>query len=135
MKLVFIEFCRLPANEKGICKLLNDCDVLKRLIPLARQHEYYRSYLIKTQCKVDHAPWVCCPLDDDLNLSSRIEKTFQTELPKAKSGLCGKSYNFKNTENRIVGGDETVIGEFPWNALLIYEKREFYSESEYVVYF
>lgn len=88
---------------------------------MAREHQYYRDYLRQTQCKITTVPWVCCPLSQEVSLNSRIGTSQRTELPTSKGGVCGRQYA-SNLSNRIVGGEETQIGEFPWNVLLVYEK-------------
>ncbi|KAF2895588.1 hypothetical protein ILUMI_10583 [Ignelater luminosus] len=73
-----------------------------------------RAYLRQLQCNLESSiPHVCCPTED-----SRI-KTEENELNLLLPGkdICGITYN-----SRIVGGETTDIGEFPWAVLIEYEK-------------
>ncbi|XP_070502813.1 CLIP domain-containing serine protease HP8-like [Chironomus tepperi] len=126
IKKVFGEFCRSPNNEQGSCIPLVDCESLKKLLPLARQSEYYRTYLIKSQCKVSRVPWVCCPSPKNDEFKARNNFFHQIRLPLASEGVCGRAYAPDGSlPNRVVGGEETYVGEFPWYALLAYYLYEF----------
>lgn len=100
--------CITPDNTKGLCKPIKQCDTAIKLLQSKPLTDQNKEYLRKMKCKEDVQPWVCCPMP--------VRKS--GILPKAPA--CGIE-----TEDRIVGGEETKINEFPWIALLGYDKCEF----------
>ena len=113
-----------------------ECDALQKLLPLARQYEYYRTYLIRSQCKTSRVPWLCCPLTKDDEISTRSNFIHQVQLPLGSDGVCGQAYAPDGLfPNRIVGGEETYVGEFPWHALLVYHQYNEYSRVSRVGYY
>lgn len=66
-------------------------------------------------------PWVCCPQKNHLNLQAKIDITHQTRLLPGHLGFCGRQLDLSI---RIIGGNDASPGEFPWHALLVYEKRK-----------
>jgi len=72
-----------------------------------------------TQTKLDRKVLVCCPNKFDSEPLDEVEATSGNILPRA--GICGQVLY-----NRIYGGNETQIDEYPWLALLKYEKRKLF---------
>uniref|UniRef100_A0A182N5R5 CLIP domain-containing serine protease n=1 Tax=Anopheles dirus TaxID=7168 RepID=A0A182N5R5_9DIPT len=106
--------CSLPDNSPGECILLRNCNSLLTLIKKKPLLEADRTYLQRTQCgwsTADNHPMVCCP--DALAAPVRLGSGL---LPTP--GQCGIQ-----TSDRIFGGVNTRIDEFPWIALLKYAKR------------
>lgn len=105
--------CTAPDGKAGNCILLRSCDTLFTLIKKKPLLPEDRSFLSRSQCgwsrEANH-PLVCCT--DPLNTPIRVGATL---LPAV--GVCGIQ-----TSDRIVGGVNTKIDEFPWLALLKYAK-------------
>lgn len=113
--------CSTPNGQAGECIRLNFCDSLKNLIrqkPLSYQN---RVFLRQSQCDyVNGYPWVCCPFDRLPQVTTRKPRTISpgnyehqgSFLLKPGESVCGKP--FRSLEDRIYGGDETMLGEFPW---------------------
>lgn len=69
-----------------------------------------KEYLTRSQCGYrDEQPLVCC--------TKLSEKPLNKLLPYP--GECGQ-----DLEDRIYGGTETKINEFPWMVLLHYSKKD-----------
>ncbi|XP_037953874.1 spaetzle-processing enzyme-like [Teleopsis dalmanni] len=114
--------CTTPNNESGLCIHIDDCEYLWNMLlnPVNRQE----SFLAKSQCGYDntattpaHRILVCCA-DKYCNKpkpeANNVPKPGNV-LPEA--GKCGISL-----ENRILGGQNTSLFEFPWMALIQYKK-------------
>ncbi|XP_044728002.1 uncharacterized protein LOC123291691 [Chrysoperla carnea] len=119
--------CTTPNNINGRCIELKTCDPLYQVLtkrPLTTEN---RELLRKSQCGViGRQPLVCCP--------PTVATTTTTELPvpnietgndiAPRSNLlppyseCGSSQN----DDKILGGEPTTITEFPWMAMLQYER-------------
>uniref|UniRef100_A0A182YGK7 Uncharacterized protein n=1 Tax=Anopheles stephensi TaxID=30069 RepID=A0A182YGK7_ANOST len=106
--------CTLPDNRPGQCILLRNCNSLLTLIKKKPLLDEDRTYLQRTQCgwsTAERHPLVCCA-DSDLVAPVRVGAGL---LPTP--GQCGIQ-----TSDRIFGGVNTRIDEFPWIALLKYAK-------------
>jgi hypothetical protein len=93
-----------------------------------------RKYLISSQCGFDGKhPKICCTKDNPTKRSNRISQKKPVVapidvprwLPKLKTlvplpPVCGTVI-----EQKIFGGKETGIEEFPWSALLFYKVRQY----------
>uniref|UniRef100_A0A182R142 CLIP domain-containing serine protease n=1 Tax=Anopheles farauti TaxID=69004 RepID=A0A182R142_9DIPT len=107
------QHCSMPDNSPGECILLRNCNSLLTLIKKKPLLEADRMYLQRSQCgwsKENNHPLVCCP--DGLETPVRLG-TGLLPVP----GQCGVQ-----TSDRIFGGVNTRIDEFPWIALLKYAK-------------
>lgn len=80
-----------------------------------------RVYLRQSQCDYNNGhPWVCCPTENRIFVTTRKPRSSTSGnalnegsvLLKAGESVCGKP--FRSLEDRIYGGDETTLGEFPW---------------------
>uniref|UniRef100_A0A182TN45 Peptidase S1 domain-containing protein n=1 Tax=Anopheles melas TaxID=34690 RepID=A0A182TN45_9DIPT len=101
------------ANVMRECILLRNCNSLLTLIRKKPLLDADRTYLQRSQCgwsTVDNHPLVCCA--DSLVAPVRVGVGL---LPSP--GQCGIQ-----TSDRIFGGVNTRIDEFPWIALLKYAK-------------
>uniref|UniRef100_A0A182PPY6 CLIP domain-containing serine protease n=1 Tax=Anopheles epiroticus TaxID=199890 RepID=A0A182PPY6_9DIPT len=106
--------CTLPEGTTGQCILLRNCNSLLTLIRKKPLPDTDRAYLQRTQCgwsTTENHPLVCC--SDSLVAPVRVGAGL---LPTP--GQCGIQ-----TSDRIFGGVNTRIDEFPWIALLKYAKR------------
>lgn len=92
--------------------------------------------MINSQCKTSRVPWVCCPLPKNDDFKARSNFINQVQLPLASDGVCGQAYAPDGSvPNRIVGGEETYVGEFPWHALLAYYMYDEYSRVSRIGYY
>lgn len=96
-------------------------------------------YLQRSQCSFDRSnPIVCCPSSPTPRPTSRPTPRVPTnngnddENPNVnlRSHPLFPSDCGTDTEERIVGGESTDIDEFPWMALLEYQKRKYKTEKE-----
>lgn len=95
---------------------LRDCDPFMNAI--RNNNAEMIKYIRENQCAFTPKSMYCCPK----NSTDRISKTL-VKLPKAKDGICGRSFD-ESLPSRIVGGEKAVLGEFPWLSMLIYSKRK-----------
>lgn len=134
--------CVNPQNYRGQCVPIQLCDYLVNIVRTNQSPEA-RNFLSKSQCGYNgYTTFVCCPQITQLQpqpnqnsqatrapvvmqkLIMRPQTVTQSLLPKPPS--CGV-----DVEDRIFGGTQTTIFEFPWFALLKYSKRELnYSPKE-----
>ncbi|XP_055586939.1 serine protease easter-like [Uranotaenia lowii] len=108
-----ISTCQTPDAKPGRCVLLKACDGLFTLIKKKPLLPEDRTYLSRSQCGwsyQDNHPLVCC--SDSVEAPPRASESLLPEV-----GVCGIQ-----TSDRIVGGVNTKIDEFPWLALLKYAK-------------
>ncbi|XP_058450366.1 serine protease easter-like [Malaya genurostris] len=105
--------CIAPDQKPGRCILLRSCGSLYTLIKKKPLLPDDRVFLSRSQCGwsvQDNHPLVCCsdPLETPIRIGASL-------LPAV--GVCGIQ-----TSDRIIGGVNTKIDEFPWLALLKYAK-------------
>lgn len=104
--------CTAPDRKPGHCILLRSCNSLFTLIKKKPLLPEERLHLSRSQCGWsvnDNHPLVCC---SDVEAPAASGGSL---LPPV--GVCGIQ-----TSDRIVGGVNTKIDEFPWLALLKYAK-------------
>lgn len=116
----FLDNCTTPNNIQGQCVRLNLCKPLRELARETPLSALTRDFLRKSQCNIfENYPWVCCE-SEKTSISTRKSKSptrksllvvdDPTQLLNPK--VCGTVAH--NLEDRIFGGTETSIGEFPW---------------------
>lgn len=106
---VFItESCLTPNKDQGECKPIKSCKPILTIIRKKPISDSERMFLRRSQCgNIERLPWVCCP-----------NEKVSTQMPRTSSSLqlnpsvCGRVN--QQIPNRIFGGSETRIGEFPW---------------------
>uniref|UniRef100_A0A1B0FEG8 limulus clotting factor C n=1 Tax=Glossina morsitans morsitans TaxID=37546 RepID=A0A1B0FEG8_GLOMM len=141
------ESCQLPSYEQGVCVPSNHCKFITDLFEKYQDQipSHYVSYIIRSKCSMDTEPIrVCCKTE--LNLNKPEPEQVAASVEPALLKTVGKfvedtDYNRDyvsqlNTEglnilnnlncgdsnsNRILGGEETNLNEFPWMALLRYD--------------
>lgn len=91
-----------------------------------------RQFLRRSQCGfANKIPYVCCADDPTLDIlvnKNSVESTTPASIPGwleklhqllPRPALCGL-----DAQNRIFGGTDTEITEFPWSVLLEFTKRK-----------
>ena len=114
--------CTTPNFANGVCINLRQCQVLLTLIQKVPLYDEDRDFLRRSQCDFDYTqnqPKVCCPTATVTTRPSTPTGSSNL-LPTPGSGKCGV-----DSQNRIYGGVETSIDEFPWMVLVEYSKRKF----------
>lgn len=107
--------CKTPDDISGTCEKLKSCSpALERLNNTTPEN---RVYLKSSLCFRDanNDVWVCCPRPETRFDPKLPFKPIPGTLPAAP--VCGFS-----AEDRIYGGTATDLDEFPWLALIGYEK-------------
>lgn len=98
------EKCITQENIQGECIPLNSCDSLYKLVSKDVITEDVRIALNSSQCaQIKNQVIICCPIRSG-------QRSFLPDV-----GLCGV-----NALDKIVGGVNTSLTEFPWMALLEY---------------
>ncbi|XP_055609291.1 CLIP domain-containing serine protease B4-like [Uranotaenia lowii] len=103
------EPCVNPKQQPGRCVSLAECPSLAAILKKNSTDAANRTFLQKSQCGVGSKGkiLVCCAGAAPIPASNILPGTEECGLDLA---------------DRIVGGQETGIGEFPWLALLQYRK-------------
>lgn len=137
---VFIEGnkpCKNPLQESGTCIKLKDCHKVFKMLEKKPISPRNRQFLKSSQCGFKEVPYVCCahnevnggnfeetttkkPLEVPRNSEPQWLKALKEKVPQ--SPHCGF-----DSIDRIFGGKETEIDEFPWLVLVEYKKREWKS--------
>uniref|UniRef100_A0A2M4AL94 CLIP domain-containing serine protease n=2 Tax=Anopheles triannulatus TaxID=58253 RepID=A0A2M4AL94_9DIPT len=113
--------CRTPDHRDGVCIPVPDCKSI--------QDNYFSSdrvlsgdevdFLNQLRCQGTPTVTICCP-DNVVTLNRTVTAPASGELPSLKKFECG----LESLTDRIVGGSETSLDEFPWYALLEYESKK-----------
>lgn len=126
--LVFIlarnSVCFTPNNEKATCVPVNSCQVIKSAI-LTRNSSAL-NFAKQSQCGYDSEPLVCCGstghfvqtliFDSSQPSSNKVVPIKHRLLPDRDA--CG----IQEYDDRIYGGQNTTLVEFPWMALIRYKE-------------
>lgn len=110
--------CYTPDRKAGTCIFLQQCSSLYALIQKQPLYQNEREFLRQSQCGYNQQPMVCCPSTRGPTTTSNGNAGGSSNL-LPQPGVCGV-----DTTNRIIGGEVTLIDEFPWMALLQYTKRK-----------
>ncbi|RZC14238.1 uncharacterized protein BDFB_008011, partial [Asbolus verrucosus] len=123
-----VDECTTPNRQQGDCKPINKCSALYSLLEHRPIPASTADYLRRSQCGfVGAYPKVCCPIGSSQpptvkppvvegpTESTNVVPVSSDLLPN--TNICGT-----NTQNRIYGGEKTDLDEFPWMALVEYEK-------------
>uniref|UniRef100_W8BR93 CLIP domain-containing serine protease n=1 Tax=Ceratitis capitata TaxID=7213 RepID=W8BR93_CERCA len=140
--------CFTPNQVSGTCIKLADCRYLYELVLDPNLSQNDRTYLRKSQCGYqDRNVLICCPPsyltlsattpaptappasimlfpDSQVSMSVRRPATFVASAsgsPQRSNLLPSFPQCGKMLENRIFGGVETALDEFPWTALIEYQ--------------
>lgn len=123
--------CTTPDRRTGQCIQLSACPSLNSLFQKKNITHEERLFLSRSQCAFNVTPWVCCgpqkrvvttPAAVTVNKAGFTEGASLLPTP----GVCGI-----HTSDRIYGGTETKVDEFPWTVLLEYSKRNKFLDEGY----
>jgi Regulatory CLIP domain of proteinases/Trypsin len=110
------DVCQTPTRQPGVCIPVRSCkftiQLLSRRTQLTRQES---DYLRNSQCGYrNRTPLVCCASGTTATPTTRQNQaSFKALLPTFKT--CGAI-----ASNRIVGGRNTKVDEYPWLAMIEY---------------
>ncbi|KAJ3654563.1 hypothetical protein Zmor_013741 [Zophobas morio] len=117
--------CKTPDSRNGTCKNVKECDSFMQYMENVDQHDrVVKKYLREYRCSTDHDPEVrvCCPDEGKVTpvfTQKDVHERFSNFFPDPDIGECGR----QNSDNKIIGGTETALDEYPWLALLKYVNR------------
>lgn len=122
--------CYTPDNKLGTCINIHKCRILVDIVLKGAKTRQVRSFLRQFQCGYEgrNNPKVCCPQTTTVQTPNSIKNrpngggfTQQQAMESSKllPANCGIDLS-----NRIIGGTETELGEFPWLTLLEYTTCE-----------
>ncbi|XP_033149802.1 spaetzle-processing enzyme [Drosophila busckii] len=125
-----------PSKESGLCIHIRDCPYLYDILNASQATPEQNKLLADSQCGLDntrqgvlvHRILVCCPESKRISQGTGAQgaggavATRAANAPEAANvlpsiGTCGVLF-----ADRIIGGVETKLYEFPWMALLKYKK-------------
>ena len=120
--------CTTHNHKSGTCTPFESCLSLQRIFLNKPISPESYSLLVNSQCGfVDDKVYVCCPTEEVTETSVETSKvpasttaaapTNESHYPKLfpKPPVCGV-----DAPNRVLGGSETDIDDYPWTALIEY---------------
>jgi len=116
------DFCETPRRQEGECILLPNCAPLYSILKKRPISSANADLLKSSQCGfVGTTPKVCCPI------GGAPISTSTTTSPRPITGedsplLPGNEICGTGTQDRIYGGTKAQLDEFPWMALVEYER-------------
>ncbi|XP_073840715.1 venom serine protease Bi-VSP-like [Musca autumnalis] len=117
--------CLTTESTSGLCRALRDCPQLLRLLQDNPDSDEIKEKLRRSHDRCgNESTMVCCPTDDNSdgttgrNLSRRQMTAHNTHSLPTEADGCGL---VNQTAPKIVGGDESQIGAWPWMALIGYD--------------
>lgn len=104
--------CTNPAGKSGRCIFLRGCEPIMNIYGKAFVSPEESNFIDESRCgqRTDGKPLVCC-----VGIASRSDTTSTSLLPRPPN--CGVSMG-----DRIVGGQPTLLDEYPLTALIEYRK-------------
>lgn len=116
------EACTTSDNKIGLCRTRENCPKINAVFNSRPWNREQKSLLRASRCnqRSGNEDLFCC--DEEVEASTisttpeYIEK-LKEKLPQPPN--CGQ-----DSQDRIFGGSETKIEEFPWTVLLAYDKRK-----------
>lgn len=103
-----------------MCKSLYECSSFLKLIKTSdprssKIRNYLESFHCRNECGADIG--VCCTPDVQTTTTMRLHPIHEHLLPNPNKLECGTQMD---DLNKIYGGTETDVGEYPWVVLLQY---------------
>lgn len=136
--LLILDLCYTPENVPGDCRSVYDCpSVLVQFQGTLTPTK--ANYLRSLQCEngAGQYPYVCCVIFDNFERQSNRPSTRLTSSNGLRTngntrthgngrnlpgpGICGLT----SLAQRIYGGDDTQLDDYPWMALLEYQSRKY----------
>ncbi|XP_045461321.1 CLIP domain-containing serine protease 2-like [Harmonia axyridis] len=126
--------CRTPNNDIGECIIIKECTALYAILQKRPLSSADANFLRQSQCGfVGLVPKVCCPpttsplptlpASTSNPFTSIPVNTEETNGGAVSSNLLPDKFTCgQDTNNRIFGGEKAELDEFPWMALIEYEK-------------
>ncbi|CAG5030908.1 unnamed protein product [Parnassius apollo] len=111
--------CLTPNGYEGKCISLNACPHLNSMMQLPISYAA-KTFLQNSRCNGPTELSVCCgppPTTTGTTVTRLGECTPSAAPPDPRSECCGID---GGNNNRIVGGNETAIDQYPWLALIEY---------------
>jgi Regulatory CLIP domain of proteinases len=109
-----LDICATPDNESGTCISIKECPLILGIVKSKSISNQQLQYLKKSQCGfIDNTVHVCCPATKAVTDDQQRPTDALSLLPDI--GTCGEW-----TTDRIFGGEQTKVDEFPWMALIQY---------------
>jgi Regulatory CLIP domain of proteinases len=106
--------CQTPDNKFGSCIPIKQCSSLLKILnskPISQQN---LQLLRKSQCDfTNNVVQVCCANEKPMTVDQRGQIDANKLLPDYKT--CGAVVH-----DRIYGGEQTKVDEFPWTVLIQY---------------
>lgn len=131
------DLCTTPRQKPGTCILLNKCDSLYRLLLKQPVLQRDTDYLRQSHCGfVGTEPKVCCPVEYESGQTSTRPPNRYPNHNNNENEYGGEKGSVQvtnrllpgldecgiNGESRILGGEKADLTEFPWMALIEYER-------------
>lgn len=129
--------CRVD-GQLGACILVNNCALISNILQQSREQAF--AYLRRNHCGFEGAnPMVCCVGSIDTRPGGTLMNPGTTQRPNSETTTLQPVENARidltnnpllpndcgrDLSQRILGGNRTELGEFPWMTLLEYQKRE-----------
>lgn len=114
--------CTTPDQQTGVCKDVYQCQPLLELFsrpqPLAPN---IKKFLRQSACQGTARINVCCGANPPTVPGEPVPNTDQTNVNV--DALLPKDCGTTGDQDRIIGGNETSIDQYPWMALVEYRKR------------
>ncbi|XP_055847604.1 serine protease easter-like isoform X2 [Episyrphus balteatus] len=111
--------CANPNGENGLCIHLEQCTELYQMLPKKPLPQANINFLRSSQCGAVNGK-VCCSdrqMRPSPSISDSIKTRMGTDTNLPEPGQCG---NVRS--NRMYGGSITKLDEYPWMALIEYDK-------------
>ncbi|KAM7364380.1 serine protease 7 [Cochliomyia hominivorax] len=130
--------CRNPNGKSGLCVSIYQCNSLLSVIQKINISPQEVQFLRESQCTDGYGnpPHVCCTADrmftrTSTTTASVVEQTTPTPLMKNISPTNGRGNVLPQPpgcgpdplDGKIYNGNDTVLDEYPWMALLEYRTR------------
>jgi len=120
--------CVTPKGEPGQCIKVRDCAFLVKMLQQRPIEPDDYEYLTKSSCGFDgRDPKACCPMSTETSTPVKPITNSGSITSRNPNGLSSRLLPTKSdcsvdNSDRIVGGEVADLRDFPWMALLEYQK-------------
>lgn len=131
-----IASCITPNHLPGTCINLYDCPAFYQMITFSKKlSNQTREYLILSNCKGPAKYNVCCKYpkaptnteeESDIILNPNAPITVKPEkvVSRYSEDLLPSECGNLGSTDRIIGGEEAAIDDYPWMVLIEYKSRK-----------